>query len=101
MLSIFKFFLTNHPHPKGSKVLCVLFQGFLKAIFFINKKKIREKTERNFCVHFFLHLSRTLTSPLIALRNLDDDAENDESIPLIVAEVGQDEFILLTVRCRK
>ena len=50
---------------------------------------------------FFLHLSRTLTSPLIALRNLDDDAENDESIPLIVAEVGQDEFILLTVRCRK
>jgi hypothetical protein len=30
---------------------------------------------------------RTLTTPLIALKNLDDDAENDEHIPLIVAEV--------------
>jgi hypothetical protein len=32
---------------------------------------------------------RTLTTPLIALKNLDDDAENDEHIPLIVAEVTE------------
>ena len=80
--------------------MCTFSRIFEGNIFHQLKKNSR-KTERNFCVHFFLHLSRTLTSPLIALRNLDDDAENDESIPLIVAEVGQDEFILLTVRCRK
>jgi hypothetical protein len=45
----------------------------------------------------FSFLLRTLTSPLIALKNLDDDAENDESIPLIVAEVGNDESIRLIV----